>query len=94
MRDAPTQRANYKWIALGVASTSTMLATMDFSVVLIALPTLTNEFAATTTTVVWVSMAFQLVTLGLVLPAGRFGDLFGKRRMFAAGMFISTVGML
>lgn len=94
MREAPAQRANYKWIALGVAATSTMLATMDFSVVLIALPTLTSEFEASTTTVVWVSMAFQLVTLGLVLPAGRFGDLFGKRRMFAAGMFISTVGML
>ena len=94
MREAPAQRANYKWIALGVAAASTMLATMDFSIVLIALPTLTSEFSTDTTTVVWVSMSFQLVSLGLVLPAGRFGDLFGKRRVFAAGMLISTIGML
>jgi EmrB/QacA subfamily drug resistance transporter len=71
-----------------------MLATIDFSIVLITLPTLTSEFATNITTVVWVSMSFQLVSLGLVLPAGRFGDLFGMRRVFAAGMFISTVGML
>jgi EmrB/QacA subfamily drug resistance transporter len=89
-----SHRANYKWIALAIAGTSTVLGTSDFSIVLIALPTLTEVFDTQTSTVVWVSLGFQLVSLGLVLPAGRFGDLFGVRRVFAGGMLVYAIGML
>jgi EmrB/QacA subfamily drug resistance transporter len=94
MRETTTHRANYKWIALGIAATSTMLGTSDFSIVLIALPTLTDVFSAPTSTVIWVSLGFQLISLGLVLPAGRFGDLFGIRRVFVGGMLVYAIGML
>ena len=73
---------------------STVLGTSDFSIVLIAMPTLTEVFDTQTSTVVWVSLGFQLVSLGLVLPAGRFGDLFGVRRVFAGGMLVYSIGML
>ena len=89
-----SKRVNYKWVALGIAATSTMLGTSDFSIILIALPTLTEVFDTRTSTVVWVSLSFQLVSLGLVLPAGRFGDLFGKRRVFVGGMLVYALGML
>lgn len=92
--ETTSHRANYKWIALAIAGTSTVLGTSDFSIVLIALPTLTEVFSAGTSTVVWVSLGFQLVSLGLMLPAGRFGDLFGVRRVFAGGMLVYTLGML
>jgi EmrB/QacA subfamily drug resistance transporter len=92
--ETTSHRANYKWIALGIAGTSTVLGTSDFSIVLIALPALTEVFDTQTSTVVWVSLGFQLVSLGLVLPAGRFGDLFGVRRVFAAGMLVYAIGML
>lgn len=89
-----SKRVNYKWIALGIAATSTVLGTSDFSIILIALPTLTDVFDTQTSTVVWVSLSFQLVSLGLVLPAGRFGDLVGKRRVFVGGMLVYALGML
>ena len=94
MRETTTQRPNYKWIALGIAATSTILGTSDFSIVLIAQPTLTKVFSTSTSNVVWVTLAFQLVSLGLVLPAGRFGDLFGVRRVFVGGMLVYSIGML
>ncbi|MDA0797333.1 MAG: MFS transporter [Chloroflexi bacterium] len=94
MRETTNHRANYKWIALGIAATSTVLGTSDFSIVLIALPTLTDVFSGKTSTVIWVSLGFQLISLGLVLPAGRFGDLFGVRRVFVGGMLVYAIGML
>src|SRR5688572_10177020 len=69
------------------------MATMDFSIVNIALPTLGREFDAPPDTVVWASLTSSIVVTGLTLTAGRAGDLYGRKLIYAAGWVIFTIGM-
>ena len=78
---------------LAAAAASTLLGTSDFSIVAIALPSFTEVFNASTSTVVWIALSYQLVVLGLALPMGRLGDQFGNKTIFAAGALIYTVGL-
>ena len=73
-------------IALGV-----IMATLDASVVNIALPTLQRQFAAAFTTVEWVVLAYSVTITGLLLSAGRLADLRGRRAVYATGLVIFTL---
>jgi len=73
-------------IALGV-----IMATLDASVVNIALPTLQRQFAARFTTVEWVVLAYSVTITGLLLSAGRLADLSGRRRVYAVGLALFTL---
>lgn len=69
------------------------MATMDFSIVNVALPTLARDFDRSPDTVVWATLVSSLVVTGLTLTAGRAGDLYGRKRVYIAGWVIFTVGM-
>jgi EmrB/QacA subfamily drug resistance transporter len=73
-------------IALGV-----IMATLDASVVNIALPTLHRQFEAAFTTVSWVVLAYGLTITGLLLSAGRLADLRGRRRVYGSGVVLFTL---
>lgn len=79
---------------LAAAAASTLLGTSDFSIVAIALPSLAQVFDASTSTVVWIALSYQLVVLGLALPMGRLGDQFGNKTVFATGALIYTIGLV
>lgn len=83
-----------KWAVLAVASVSTLLGTTDFSIVTIALPTLTDVFETSTSSIVWVALSYQLMMLGLVLPMGAAGDRFGRRNVFSLGILLYSVGLI
>jgi EmrB/QacA subfamily drug resistance transporter len=83
----------YKWRVLVAIAFGTYVATMDFSIVNIALPTLSREFNASPDTVIWATLAFSLSATSLTLTAGRAGDLFGRRRVYLTGWLIFTIGM-
>ncbi len=83
----------YKWQALIAVCFGTYMATMDISIVNVALPTLSREFNRPPDTVVWATLASSLVVTGLTLTAGRGGDLFGRKRIYIAGWLIFTIGM-
>lgn len=76
-------------IALGV-----VMATLDASVVNIALPTLQRTFAAPLTTVEWVVLAYTVTITGLMLTAGRLADRRGRRRVYGLGIVVFTLGSL
>ncbi len=78
---------------LAVAAASTLLGTSDFSIVAIAMPSLAGEFGASTSTVVWIALSYQLLVLGLALPMGRLADQFGPRIIFTGGAFIYSSGL-
>ena len=78
---------------LAAAAASTLLGTSDFSIVAIAMPSLTAAFGASTSTVVWIALSYQLMVLGLALPMGRLGDQFGPKTIFAGGAFIYAAAL-
>jgi EmrB/QacA subfamily drug resistance transporter len=69
------------------------MATMDVSIVNVALPTLSKEFDQSPDVVVWATLTSNLVVTGLTLTSGRLGDLFGRKRVYIAGWVIFTIGM-
>lgn len=76
-------------VALGV-----VMATLDASVVNIALPTLQRRFAVPFTTIEWVVLAYTVTITGLMLSAGRLADLRGRRGVYAAGLVTFTIASL
>jgi MFS family permease len=87
----------YKWIALSNTTLATLIATIDLSVVLIALPDIfrgihINPLApGNTTYLLWLLMGFMVVTAVLVVTLGRLGDIFGRVRIYNLGFVIFTV---
>ena len=73
-------------IALGV-----IMATLDASVVNIALPTLQRAFDAPLSTVEWVALAYSLTLTGLLLAGGRVADARGRRGVYGAGLALFTI---
>lgn len=83
----------YKWRCLIAVCFGTYMATMDFSIVNVALPTLSREFDKSPDTVVWVALSSSLMVTGITLTAGRVGDLYGRKRVYILGWIIFTIGM-
>ena len=82
-----------RWRTLIAVGFGTFMATMDFSIVNVALPTFAREFDRSPDTVVWVALGTSLVVTGLTLTAGRAGDLYGRKRVYLLGWAILTLGL-
>jgi len=89
-----TRSGSYKWLALLTVSVGTFMGTLDFSIVNISLPRLTEVFDTELSVVLWVTVAYLLVSVGLVLTLGKVGDLFGRKRVYVLGMALFTVGLV
>jgi len=61
---------------------------VDQRALLVALPTLTHTFNTSLTTIQWVLLIYDLFLIGTVITFGRLGDLFGRRRFYAAGFLL------
>lgn len=68
------------------------MATLDGSIVNVALPTLTKFFNTDITTIEWVVMAYLLTITSLLLSLGRISDMVGRKYIFAGGLFLFTIG--
>jgi MFS family permease len=90
-------RDRYKWVALSNTTLATLIATIDLSVVLIALPDIFRGIhinpllPGNTTYLLWLLMGFMVVTAVLVVTLGRLGDIFGRVRIYNLGFVIFTV---
>src|SRR6266481_9492469 len=78
------------WVLAATIRGSSM-AFIDGTVVNVALPVLQTELKATATDVQWVVEAYSLFLAALILVGGSLGDHFGRRRVFAIGVFLFTV---
>jgi len=65
---------------------------LDQRALLVALPTLTQTFNTSLTTIQWVLLGYDLTLIGLVITVGRLGDLFGRRRIYAGGFLLFVLG--
>ncbi|MHC4944857.1 MAG: DHA2 family efflux MFS transporter permease subunit [Planctomycetota bacterium] len=81
-----------KWPAFWVAAFSAFMATLDSSIVNLALPTLSDEFNTDVSLVSWVVQSYLLVTMAFLLVGGRLLNLWGARKLFVLGFALFTVG--
>ena len=70
------------------------LSVLDSTIVNLALPDITRDFGASAASAVWVVNAYQLATLGLLLPCAHLGDRFGYRRVYLTGLAVFTLASL
>jgi EmrB/QacA subfamily drug resistance transporter len=75
-----------RWIALIVLCTGVLMIVLDVTVVNVALPTIQSDLGFTQSSLAWVVNAYLIAFGGLLLLAGRMGDLLGRKRVFMAGL--------
>lgn len=80
-----------KWFVLATVGAGVILATIDSSIVNVALPTITTEFDSTFRAIQWVPLSYVLVLATLTLGTSRLGDIFGKKRIYTSGFALFTV---
>ncbi|HEY7952772.1 MAG TPA: DHA2 family efflux MFS transporter permease subunit, partial [Solirubrobacteraceae bacterium] len=83
-----------RWIALYVLCVGMLMIVLDATVVNVALPSIQNDLRFTQSSLAWVVNAYLIAFGGLLLLAGRFGDLIGRRSVFMAGLLVFTVASL
>jgi MFS family permease len=90
----------YKWIALSNVTLGVLLATLDASITLIAMPDIFRGIKldpllpANSFYLLWMILGFLVVSSVLIVSLGRLGDIYGRVRMFNLGFVIYTVASL
>ncbi|MGZ6295189.1 MAG: MFS transporter [Candidatus Limnocylindrales bacterium] len=83
-----------RWIALYVLCAGVLMIVLDVTVVNVALPSIQSDLHFSQSTLAWVVNAYLIAFGGLLLLAGRFGDILGRRSIFLAGLGVFTVASL
>lgn len=78
-------------VALAVLSAAQLMVILDGTIVNVALPSIQHDLGFSQAGLVWVMNSFLIAFGGLLLFAGRLGDLLGARRVFLAGLVVFTV---
>jgi EmrB/QacA subfamily drug resistance transporter len=92
---APARSADRaRWAALIVLCTGMLMIILDSAIVNVALPWIQRDLGFSQSSLVWVVNGYLITFGGLLLLAGRLGDLVGRRRMFLVGMAVFTIASL
>jgi EmrB/QacA subfamily drug resistance transporter len=92
--DAQTSPDRTRWLALYVLCAGVLMIVLDMTVVNVALPSIKEDLGFTQSDLAWVVNAYLIAFGGLLLLAGRVGDLIGHRKIFLIGLGIFTVASL
>jgi MFS family permease len=90
----------YKWVALSNTTLSITMATIDASIVIIAMPAIFRGIGldplapANVTYLLWMIMGYLLVTAVLVVTLGRLGDMYGRVRIYNLGFVAFTLASI
>src|SRR5215467_7001830 len=97
---APPAGGRYKWVALSNTTLSITMATIDASIVIIAMPAIFRGIhldplaPANVTYLLWMIMGYLLVTAVLVVSLGRLGDMYGRVRIYNLGFVVFTLASI
>ncbi|HEY5814982.1 MAG TPA: MFS transporter, partial [Solirubrobacterales bacterium] len=89
-----TAEAHNRWLALYVLCAGMLMIVLDITIVNVALPSIQDDLDFSQSNLAWVVNAYLVPFGGLLLLAGRFGDLLGQRRIFLTGLAIFTAASL
>ncbi len=84
----PSERS--RWIALVVLCVGMLMIVLDQTIVNVALPSIQRDLHFSTSSLAWVVNAYLIAFGGLLLLAGRLGDLVGRKRIFLIGLAVFT----
>src|SRR3954463_204014 len=90
--DDNAMRPGYQWVALSVTTLGALLAALQSSALLIALPDIMVDLHAKFLTIMWVLLGYLLITTALVPIIGRLADMFGRKNLYNAGFVVFTIG--
>jgi DHA2 family multidrug resistance protein-like MFS transporter len=77
-----------RWWALVAMAASVLVVGLDLTVLNLALPTIANDLHASTGDLQWFSSAYSLVLAAMILPAGRLGDRYGRKRVLLIALLL------
>jgi MFS family permease len=93
---SPPPDERYKWVALANTTASMFMATLDGSIVIIALPAIFRGIhldplaPGNISYLLWMIMGYRLVQAVLVVTVGRLGDMYGRVKIYNAGFVVFT----
>jgi len=95
MKTGPAAAArDSRWLALIVLCAGTLMTILDGTIVTVALPSIQRDLGFSQSGLAWVVNAYLIAFGGLLLLAGRLGDLGGRKRVFVAGLAVFTAASL
>jgi EmrB/QacA subfamily drug resistance transporter len=83
-----------RWLAAVVMVGAVLMDMIDITIVNVALPTIGRDLAATGTQLEWVVSAYMLAFAAVLIAAGSFGDLLGRKRIFCGGIAVFGIASL
>lgn len=86
------EKPYYKYLVLANVALGTFMATLDGSIVNIALPTIAKDFQVHLGVLQWVVTSYLLTISSLLLAFGRLADILGKNKVFAVGFLGFIIG--
>src|SRR5881392_2944119 len=92
--EAVGEQDRRRWWALALIVTAQFMVVLDISIVNVALPSIKTDLNFSQESLQWVITAYSIFFGGFLLLGGRLADLFGRRRLFMAGLVLFTVSSL
>ncbi|OIQ95633.1 antiseptic resistance protein [mine drainage metagenome] len=83
-----------RWLAMLTLALGVSLVIMDATIVNVALPVVIEDIGLNASGAQWMNAVYSLVFASLMLTVGRFGDLYGRKKLFAAGLVLFMVASL
>ena len=87
-------KMDYKWTALSVTTLGMFIASVDTTIVVIALPTILQALNASLIHGIWIISSYVLMVTVLLVIVGRLADLYGRVKLYNIGFAVFTAGSL
>jgi EmrB/QacA subfamily drug resistance transporter len=91
MTETTVNARDSRWVALVVLCAGFLMIILDQTIVNVALPSIQSDLGFSQSNLAWVINAYLIAFGGLLLLAGRLGDLIGRRRVFLVGLTLFTL---
>ena len=87
-------KIEYKWLALSVTTLGALMAVLDGTIFIIALPSIMIDLGADLLTVTWIIMGYMFIATILVPTIGRIADMIGRKWLYISGFIVFTIASL
>src|SRR6476659_7052315 len=84
------QPASLRWLSLFILCAGFLMIVVDSTIVNVALPSIQRDLGFSQSSLAWVVNAYLIAYAGIMLLAGRLGDLIGRKRIFLIGLILFT----